>query len=96
MHIQSIRLLNDATPIALILGTGDIASAIGRDLFLSHWGVAMLRDEAVPVMRRGMAFDDALEDGVTRLDGVWGAAGDGAGDVAHTGPRARGGGGRAA
>lgn len=73
MHIQSIRLINDATPIALILGTGDIASAIGRDLFLSHWGVVMLRDEAVPVMRRGMAFDDALEDRVTRLDGVWGA-----------------------
>jgi len=73
MHIQPIRLHNDEPPIALILGTGDIASAIGRELFLARWGVVMLRDEAVPVMRRGMAFDDALEDGVTQLDGVWGA-----------------------
>jgi hypothetical protein len=73
MHIQPIRLANDEVPLALILGTGDIASAIGRELFLSHWGVVMLRDEAVPVMRRGMAFDDALEDGVTQLDCVWGA-----------------------
>jgi len=73
MHIQSIRLLGDETPVALIFGTGDIASAIARGLFLSHWGVMMLRDEAVPVMRRGMAFDDALEDGVVELEGVWGA-----------------------
>jgi hypothetical protein len=73
MHIQSIRLPRDDIQVALILGTGDIASAIARELFLMDWGVVMLRDEAVPVLRRGMAFDDALEDGVAELDGVWGA-----------------------
>jgi hypothetical protein len=55
-----------------VLGTGDIASAIARTLFKAGWGAVMLRDAAVPVLRRGMAFDDALEDGVAELDGVWG------------------------
>jgi hypothetical protein len=57
-------------PTALILGTGDIASAIGRGLFLRGWRVVLLRDNGVPVLRRGMAFDDALEDGIAALDGV--------------------------
>ena len=35
MHIQSIRPQCDEIPIALILGTGDIASAIARALFWS-------------------------------------------------------------
>jgi hypothetical protein len=73
MHIRPIRLLDDETPVALIFGTGDIASAIARELFLSQWGAIVLRDEAVPVMRRGMSFDDALEDGVAQLEGVRGA-----------------------
>src|SRR5690242_4617231 len=57
-------------PTALVLGTGDIASAIGRGLFLRGWHVLLLRDNGVPVLRRGMAFDDALEDGIAALDGV--------------------------
>ena len=72
MHIHPIRIIDDQPPVALILGTGDIASAIARALFLTRWGVVMLRDDAVPVLRRGMALDDALEDGVAELDGVWG------------------------
>lgn len=71
MHIHPIRISHDNTPVALILGTGDIASAIGRELFKAGCGVLMLRDAAVPVLRRGMAFDDALEDGVAELEGVW-------------------------
>jgi len=71
MHIRQIRIRNDAAPVAVILGSGDIASAIGRDLFKAGCGVLMLRDTAVPVLRRGMAFDDALEDGVAELEGVW-------------------------
>jgi hypothetical protein len=71
MHIPPRRLRDDRAAIALVLGTGDIASAIGRVLFLAGWGVAMLRDPSVPVLRLGMAFDDALEDGVAELDGVW-------------------------
>nr|WP_294543894.1 hypothetical protein [uncultured Rhodopila sp.] len=57
-------------PAALVLGTGDIASAIGRELFDLGWAVVLLRDHAVPVLRRGMAFDDALESGAAELDGV--------------------------
>lgn len=72
MFIEAIRRQHHERPVALILGTGDIASAIAADLFLSQWAVVMLRDEAMPVMRRGMAFDDALEEGVAWLDGVWG------------------------
>jgi xanthine dehydrogenase accessory factor len=53
-------------PTALVLGTGDIASAIGRRLFLRGWRVLLLRDNGVPVLRRGMAFDD----GIAALDGV--------------------------
>lgn len=58
------------TGIALVLGTSDIASAIAHLLFTNGWGVAMLRDPSTPVLRRGMAFDDALEDGNAGLDGV--------------------------
>jgi hypothetical protein len=57
-------------PVALVLGTGDIASAIGRELFELGWSVVLLRDHAVPVLRLGMAFDDALETGAAELDGV--------------------------
>ena len=57
-------------PTALVLGTGDIASAIGRELFDLGWAVLLLRDHAVPVLRLGMAFDDALESGAAELDGV--------------------------
>lgn len=72
MHIQAIQTHRDDPPVVLVLGTGDIASAIGRLLFASGWGVVMLRDTAGPVLRRGMAFDDALEDGFAELDGIWG------------------------
>lgn len=57
-------------PVALLLGTGDIPSAIARTLFLDGWGVVLLRDSMVPVLRRGMSFDDALENLPAELDGV--------------------------
>ena len=62
--------LDQERPVALVLGTGDIPSAIGRTLFLQGWGIVLLRDSTVPVLRRGMAFDDALETGAADLDGV--------------------------
>ena len=72
MHIHPIRLTEYPVPVSLILGTGDIASAVAHALFRAGHGVVMLRDAATPVLRRGMSFDDALEDGVVELDGVWG------------------------
>ena len=71
MFIQARPFHDSSPPVALVLGTGDIASAIGRRLFTEGWCVVQLRDSAVPVLRRGMAFDDALECGVAELDSVW-------------------------
>lgn len=71
MYIRPISMFHDKPPVAVILGTGDIASAIGRVMFQSGCAVLMLPDPSVPVLRRGMAFDDALEEGVAELDGVW-------------------------
>ncbi|MDO9707248.1 hypothetical protein [Paracraurococcus lichenis] len=63
-------------PLALVLGTGDIASAIGWHLHRAGHAVLLLRDPAVPVLRRGMAFDDAIEAGEAVLDGVTALAGE--------------------
>ncbi len=68
--VASYRTGEAGRPVACVLGTGDIASAIARSLFLAGWSVVLLRDTAVPVLRRGMSFDDALEDGTAELDGV--------------------------
>ena len=59
-----------APAVAVVLGTNDIASAIGWHLHQAGWGVLLLRDPAVPVLRRGMAFDDAPEAGQAMLDGT--------------------------
>jgi hypothetical protein len=68
--VASYRTGGSERPVACVLGTGDIASAIGRALFLADWSVVLLRDTAVPVLRRGMAFDDALEAAEADLDDV--------------------------
>jgi hypothetical protein len=68
--VASYRADEAGRPVACVLGTGDIASAIARSLFLAGWSVVLLRDTAVPVLRRGMSFDDALEHGEADLDGV--------------------------
>jgi hypothetical protein len=56
--------------LAVVLGTNEIASAVavllrrsGRDVILSH-------DPLLPVIRRGMAFHDALFGDPTRLEGI--------------------------
>jgi hypothetical protein len=56
--------------LAVVLGTSDIASAIGWHLQRAGHAVLLLRDAAAPVLRRGMAFDDALEAGTATLEGV--------------------------
>jgi len=56
----------------LVLGTDDIASAVGHALFRAGIPVLLARDTKVPVLRREMSFDDALERDVTSLDGVEG------------------------
>ena len=54
----------------VVLGTNDVASAVAHALFIAGWSVVMARDSRIPVLRRCMAFDDALEDGGAELHGV--------------------------
>lgn len=54
----------------LVLGSGDVASAVAHALFTAGLGVA-LQDEPRPAAtRRGMAFTDAVFDGSAELAGV--------------------------
>ena len=59
-----------AGAVCLVLGTGDIASAVAWHLHRAGHGVLLLRDGTTPVLRCGMAFDDALEIGRATLEGV--------------------------
>jgi len=55
---------------ALIIGGGDIGSAVARTLFRHGMQVLVAERAGSPHARRGMAFTDALFDGVAVLDGV--------------------------
>lgn len=66
----------------LVLGSGDVGSAVGHRLFLSGADV-VLADEAAPAHpRRGMAFTDAWFDGTATLEGVVGLLATDVGDLA--------------
>ncbi|SFI17364.1 xanthine dehydrogenase [Bradyrhizobium sp. cf659] len=51
---------NDQRPFAVILGTNEIASAIGIQLVRAGYCVVLSHDPDPPVIRRKMAFHDAL------------------------------------
>lgn len=68
-------------PIAVVLGTNEVASAVGRALFLAGHGVVLSRDPAQPVLRRTMAYDSAFEAGTAALDGVEARAADSLVDI---------------
>jgi xanthine dehydrogenase accessory factor len=56
--------------LCLIRGTGDVGSAVAHALFRAGYPV-LLHDQAAPAhSRRGMAFVDALFDGLCRLEGL--------------------------
>lgn len=55
---------------ATILGTNEIASAVAVELHRSGYGVVLSHDPAPPVIRRKMAFHDALYEDDVRVDGV--------------------------
>ncbi len=57
-------------PIAVILGTNEIASAIAVDLHRGGLAVVLSHDPLPPVLRRKMAFHDALFDDAVTLDGI--------------------------
>lgn len=56
--------------VCIVRGTGDVGSAIAHALFCAGHTVALHDDAAPAHPRRGMAFVDAMFDGLARLDGV--------------------------
>lgn len=58
-------------PFAVILGTNEIASAVAVHLHRSGYGVVLSHDPVPPVIRRKMAFHDALFDDLVEVDGVF-------------------------
>jgi xanthine dehydrogenase accessory factor len=52
----------DPSPFAVILGTNEIASAVAVHLRRIGWSVVLSHDPLLPVIRRAMAFHDALFD----------------------------------
>lgn len=57
-------------PFAVILGTNEIASAVAVHLFWAGHGVVLSHDPMPPVIRRRMAFHDALFDDAASVAGV--------------------------
>jgi hypothetical protein len=57
-------------PFAVVLGTNEIASAVGVKLFRSGFFVVLSHDPSPPVIRRKMAFHDALFDDPVAIGGV--------------------------
>jgi xanthine dehydrogenase accessory factor len=65
-------LLNLADHYAVVLGANEIASAIAVRLCWERFRVVMSHDPFPPVIRRGMAFHDALFDDYAEVDGIRG------------------------
>lgn len=57
-------------PFAVILGTNEIASAVAVRLYRDGYFVVLSHDPYPPVIRRKMAFHDALFDEDIRLEGI--------------------------
>jgi len=63
-------------PFALVLGTNEIASAIATSLTRASFAAMMSHDSFPPVIRRGMAFHDALFGEVREIEGIVGVRAD--------------------
>jgi xanthine dehydrogenase accessory factor len=63
---------------AIVLGTNEIASAVAVGLTREGFIVVLSHDPFPPVIRRGMAFHDALFDDEVEIDGIRGLRGDSA------------------
>lgn len=57
-------------PVAIVLGTQDVASAVAHALFHAGYGVVLSRDPGRPVLRRSMSYDDALVTGFAEVAGL--------------------------
>jgi hypothetical protein len=63
---------SSAQPLAVVLGTNEIASAVAVKLRKAQYSVILSHDPYPPVIRRGMAFYDALFDDRAVIDGILG------------------------
>lgn len=54
----------------LVLGGGDVGSAVAHQLFREHFGVLISERPVSTHLRRGMAYTDALFEGRALLEGV--------------------------
>ncbi len=59
-------------PLAVVLGTNEIASAIAVHLRRAGWGVLLSHDPYPPVIRRAMAFHDVLFGDRVVVEGIEG------------------------
>jgi len=57
-------------PLAVVLGTNEVASAVAVYLHKAGYAVILAHDPLPPVLRRGMAFHDALYGDRASLDGI--------------------------
>jgi xanthine dehydrogenase accessory factor len=69
---QDAFFANPRDPFAVVLGANEIASAIAVRLCWEGFRVVMSHDPFPPVIRRGMAFYDALFDDRAEVDGIVG------------------------
>jgi len=72
----AIRHPSALRPLALVLGTNEIASAIAMKLTEACFAVVMSHDPFPPVIRRGMAFYDCLFGEPCNVEGVVGERAD--------------------
>jgi len=72
---------NAPKPLALVLGTNEIASAVAAKLNQARFAIVLCHDAFPPVIRRGMAFHDVLYGEPRDIDGVTGSRAEGVADV---------------
>jgi xanthine dehydrogenase accessory factor len=63
-------------PFAIVLGTNEIASAVAVHLCRSGWATVLTHDPLLPVIRRSMAFHDALFEDCARVEEIRGERAD--------------------
>jgi xanthine dehydrogenase accessory factor len=75
---------SDPSPFAIILGTNEIASAVAVHLRRAGWSVVLSHDTLLPVIRREMAFHDALFDDHPMVEEIRGERVETAREIADT------------
>ena len=76
-----MSLDGDASALAVILGTNEIASAVAVQLARRCHQVILCHDPFPPVIRRGMAFHDALFEDRIEADGISGVCAETAAEI---------------